>query len=226
MDVCDNTGPYTHLLFLETQCKLDICHSFASVCSQFALCMPTFKLTLLSHIPQPAMYINSNRPLIRYVYGWCSCGRYQALHPLKPRSTTSTCPQLAQGQDPGTHPWTPQPWVHTHSGMSATATTETTRITSACAGMMEGHQGWPMAVQVLLAACLHLGGNQCLPCSSSLVPCLLVWVPAGRPFRVAHCPQGCQHSPSNSVHQHDGWLSCFARQPVANILFGVVHASV
>ena len=166
--------------------------------------MPASKLIVLSYIPQPPIYISSNRPSIRYVYVWCSCGRHQAPHPLKPRSTTSTCPPLAQGQDPGTHPWIPQPWAHTHSGMSATATMETTRITSACAGMVEGHQGWLMAVQVLLAAFLPLAGSQCLPCSSSLVPCLLVWAPAGRPSPVAHCPQGCQHNTSSSVHQHHG----------------------
>ena len=135
-----------------------------------------------------------------FVCVWCSCGRGQALHPLKPQSITSTCPPLAQGQAHDTPQWTPQPWVHTHSGMSVTAMMETTRITSACAGIVAGHQAMPLAAQGLLAACLHPGGSLYLPCSFFLGPCLLVWALAGRPSPVAHCPQGCQHSPSSNLH--------------------------
>ena len=170
---------------------------------------------LLEHRLGPLTYISSNRPLIRQVCVWCSCGRGQVLHPLKPQSTTSTCPLVAQGQVHDTPQWTLQLWVHIHSGMIATAMMETIRITSACAGIVVGHQAVLMAMQGLLVACLLQGGSQCLPCSSSLAPCLLEWAQAGRPSRVAHCPQGCQHSPSSNK----GWLSCLAQgKSFCNIL--------
>ena len=152
--------------------------------------------------------MSSNRPLMRQVL--CSCGRDQALHPLKPQSTTSTCPPLARGQAHDTPQWTPQLWVHTHSGMSVTAMMETTRITSACAGIVAGHLAVLVAMQGLLTACLRPVGSLCLSCSSSLAPCLLVWALAGRPSLVAHYPQGCQHSPSSKLLHYKGWLSCLA----------------
>lgn len=133
---------------------------------------------------------------------WCSCGKDQAPHLHKPQSTISTCLPRAQGQAHGTPLWTHQPWVHIHSGMSVTATMGTTKIASACDGMMVARRAVSMATQGLLEACRPRVGTPCLLCTPSQGPCLqvvsciLAWAQADPPFLAVHCPQGCKHGPS------------------------------